>query len=728
MGIKWHTHVADMDQDPATGPQGNRGLRVPNITNANQPTAATTNNGLLVYDTTNNQLEVVVNGSWSTLATSSTQGTLDQAYDSGGAGNGRTITVDTGDVQLNLNAAGSSLLLDVAAAVTVTDALIFTTTDAAGLITDAIDCTDSGITNALNVGAAAITGTTGNLTYTSFTMTGATGAVTCQSIDRATAGGFTIGGTTATSVTITPAITHSGALTQTGAATFSAAVTQSGGVISLTPNNTTGDGVLIDGTTVTTGNVLRIEYDATNSGAGFGAISVTEDASEVFVVAEDGNTTIAGTAAATAALTLTAGDLIITSGELEVNPTATIPGLDLNLPGSANLAGGYIDIDGSTGSGPVIQVNFSSTYTGDVIGLNMTNAVGANAIDITGAGTRTAHLITITDVPTTSAATMDLNLTMASAPGIDIDCAGTGAGGVIDMAFSAAFTGDAIIITMANAVGANCMDLTGTGTRTVPFITITDVPTTSAPTLDLNITPGAGVQAGIDIDVAGTQAADILSIDFSAAAVGDAINITMTNCGAAAQALVIDGGQTAADANIVSISTSSALAGGTGRLVALSSTGAIAAATEGAVLDISETGAAQATTYAMQIASTSNEALLVDTGLCRFDEACTFKASNPTTVFQNYVQAAGSANAITATLTDSDAANVALTDGLVLLIDLNSRTLQAGANSLNLNGGGAVSIVSARIVANNIATAYSANGFIQVAYNSTSAVWVDLSQ
>ena len=40
-----------------------------------------------------------------------------------------------------------------AAAVTVMDALIFTITDAAGLITDAIDCTDSELLTPLNCGA-----------------------------------------------------------------------------------------------------------------------------------------------------------------------------------------------------------------------------------------------------------------------------------------------------------------------------------------------------------------------------------------------------------------------------------------------------------------------------------------------------------------------------------------------------------------------------------------------
>ena len=69
-----------------------------------------------------------------------------------------------------------------------------------------------------------------------------------------------------------------------------------------------------------------------------------------------------------------------------------------------------------------------------------------------------------------------------------------------------------------------------------------------------------------------------------------------------------------------------------------------------------------------------------------------------------------------------------LTEGLRVVLDLNSRTLQAGANTFNLNGGGALSIVSHYVVGNNIGTAYSANGFIELMYNSSGTVWMDMSQ
>ena len=63
MSSQWK-HIRNTDQDPAAGRAGNQGLRIPNITNANQPPAAATNNGLMAYDTTNNTLEAVINGAW----------------------------------------------------------------------------------------------------------------------------------------------------------------------------------------------------------------------------------------------------------------------------------------------------------------------------------------------------------------------------------------------------------------------------------------------------------------------------------------------------------------------------------------------------------------------------------------------------------------------------------------------------------------------------------------
>ncbi len=68
---------------------------------------------------------------------------------------------------------------------------------------------------------------------------------------------------------------------------------------------------------------------------------------------------------------------------------------------------------------------------------------------------------------------------------------------------------------------------------------------------------------------------------------------------------------------------------------------------------------------------------------------------------------------------------VTLAAGLQVTVKL-GHTLQAGANTFNLNGGGAVAIKSSRNVANDIGTAYVATGTIVLLYDGTE--WVDVSQ
>jgi hypothetical protein len=80
----------------------------------------------------------------------------------------------------------------------------------------------------------------------------------------------------------------------------------------------------------------------------------------------------------------------------------------------------------------------------------------------------------------------------------------------------------------------------------------------------------------------------------------------------------------------------------------------------------------------------------------------------------------GANNAIAGTYTGAT-----LTTGMRVSVLL-AHTLQVGANTFNLAGGGAVAIKSSRNTANNIATGYAVGGVINMLYNGTS--WLDLSQ
>ncbi len=93
---------------------------------------------------------------------------------------------------------------------------------------------------------------------------------------------------------------------------------------------------------------------------------------------------------------------------------------------------------------------------------------------------------------------------------------------------------------------------------------------------------------------------------------------------------------------------------------------------------------------------------------------------------ENYIASeTGANNAIAGALVDAVAVAVPLATGLKVVVQL-AHTLQAGANTFNLNGGGALGIKSSRNVANNIGTAYAATGVIILLYDGTR--WLDVSQ
>ena len=77
-----------------------KGMLVPRLTQAQKNAIASPANGLLIYQTDGTAGFYYYNGTlWQSL--SSGKNTLDQAYDEGGAGAGRTITADTGAVSID---------------------------------------------------------------------------------------------------------------------------------------------------------------------------------------------------------------------------------------------------------------------------------------------------------------------------------------------------------------------------------------------------------------------------------------------------------------------------------------------------------------------------------------------------------------------------------------------------------------------------------------------------
>ena len=82
-----------------------------------------------------------------------------------------------------------------------------------------------------------------------------------------------------------------------------------------TATATTGTGFDFDARTITTGTGLRVRYDESTLNGGFPfAVYGADGVANHFTIAENGAATVAGSAAGTDALTLTAGDLRVTSG------------------------------------------------------------------------------------------------------------------------------------------------------------------------------------------------------------------------------------------------------------------------------------------------------------------------------------------------------------------------------------------------------------------------------
>lgn len=109
----------------------------------------------------------------------------------------------------------------------------------------------------------------------------------------------------------------------------------------------------------------------------------------------------------------------------------------------------------------------------------------------------------------------------------------------------------------------------------------------------------------------------------------DSVQETLTCITAQTAAMLeIDGTTTAgwtgaAGVGMVNITNDSTAVDADATMINILKTGNLAAANDGVCLEIEETGAAQATTYAVRIASTSNEALHVDAGEVLIDEYMT---------------------------------------------------------------------------------------------------------
>jgi hypothetical protein len=305
-----------------------------------------------------------------------------------------------------------------------------------------------------------------------------------------------------------------------GKLTWTNATAEASGVWTFAGTSTTDIAIA---SSITTGKVLSITADACANGTlayldadgGVGAsgyyVYCYNGSAAKFTVGEDGATVIGGNAIATAALTLTKGDLVMSDGRLLVTLTGdNTSKISRNV---TTLTSAILEIENTHISGGVCLL-LDQDATGDL-----------NALEITNAGTGYA-------ATTTAAA--------------------AGGGG---FEYIAATSG------------------TGKG---------------------LFLDGSTGSWIGAD----NTGLAEITS-----------------------------DGVLAAGANLLRVTSSGLNAAGS-FLCEIEQTGKVVGATDGICLKVSETAAATATSYAVCIASTNNEALHVDTGQTLFDEKVTISTTD----------------------------------------------------------------------------------------------------
>jgi len=241
---------------------------------------------------------------------------------------------------------------------------------------------------------------------------------------------------------------------------------------------------------------------------------------------------------------------------------------------------------------------------------------------------------------------------------------------------------------------------------------------------------------GIAFKVAHTGAVDGCVIS-SAANTASAVQVTTTHTAGTALELIcaastavamalIDGTTNnwigAATTGMLTLQCDGALAQATTSLLYVNFDGTVAVANGmGTCIKVDDDGGTSSA-WAVEINAATGEALYVTLGKSHFVESLSCLASPVFKAGPNFIVAGGGNNALTATLVDSVGANIALTDGLLILVDTATFTLQAGANTLTLNGGDAKSIKLASNPATDIG-AHAASSMIHLAYNATSDVW-----
>lgn len=401
-------------------------ITIPSLSSAPSTPAV----GMQYYDTTLGLIRMYQASGWSNI-NGTAAGSLDAAYN-GGA----TVTVDAGAVTLNdsQTTTGGAILITKSGIVTgANNASIFHINS-----TGAHDTSGALKALEISVGAETISGgvygieiemnanddygiavTKGAVVLTDGALTLTSGNFTMDSGNASITGTLTVSGTSTLA-----AINNSGAITSEGAVTIDAdnanvfkvrrngtgttlfnidstsdagdtqftltSETTTGIGALFTVATTTGTGLSIDASTVTTGDALKIKVISGTMEATGSAISVVDDSTEVFAVRDDGSIYSKATAEGTTALQLVTGDLVITDGDLtlsggEVSITdgVTTTGSGLLLTSTVTTSAGAFKVVGNAlTSGTLALLSTSGTVTGVVLDISAAGLTTGKALDI----------------------------------------------------------------------------------------------------------------------------------------------------------------------------------------------------------------------------------------------------------------------------------------------------------------------------------------------------------
>lgn len=232
-------------------------------------------------------------------------------------------------------------------------------------------------------------------------------------IDATGAGTITLGATSTGAITLTRAVTATASITITGGAgsdvfTITAGdavltegsltITDDDSAAALTVTNdaaTTTTGIVsFVGTKITSGTLLTLTLDGSELSGGYYAKCIDSDDSGVdFSIAENGATVIAGSASGTAALTLTAGDFVVTDGQTTITRAGDDAVAFTVTNNSAATASAIVFAGSGTFTGSTTTSFFTVTpsglTSGTAIYLPLAALVNGKGLHVTSGATQT---------------------------------------------------------------------------------------------------------------------------------------------------------------------------------------------------------------------------------------------------------------------------------------------------------------------------------------------------